>query len=86
MQDGGYEKVQFDGGYYLCYHYRDQDEVAGAELHQAAMQFIQDSQLLELDERPNHYTMGHIITPKEISDQLGYAIMETFVPIKLKEK
>jgi hypothetical protein len=30
--------------------------------------------------------MGHIITPSEIIKAQGFAQMENFVPIKLKEK
>lgn len=85
MDDGGFERVQFDGGYYLCYHYRDGDEETGGRLRQEALAFLAQSPDVELDERPNHYTMGHIITPKEIAKKQGYALMETLVPIKIRE-
>ncbi len=85
MDDGGYERVAFDGGYYLCCHYRDGDEEAGDRLYREALDYIRDSRVFELDERPNHYTMGHIITPKAIAQAQGFSVMETFIPIKIRE-
>ncbi len=84
MPDGGFRHVDFDGGYYLTYAYRDGDEAESERLHKAAMQYIEQSGLIETDERPGHYAMGHIITPAEIIKALGYAVMETFIPVKLK--
>ncbi len=48
------------------------------------MEYIKSSEIFELDMRPDHYAMGHIITPKEIIVLQGWAQMETFIPIKLK--
>lgn len=84
MPDGGYEKVAFDGGCYLTYCYRDQDQETNEKLYQEALKYIEDSDIFELDERPNHYSMGHIITPPEIIQAQGPVMMEAFVPIKLK--
>ncbi len=84
MDDGGYEHINFDGGYYLCYTYVDQDNETNERLYNEAINFINDSGIFELDERPNHYSMGHIITPAEIIAKQGFAIMETFIPVKLK--
>jgi len=47
---------------------------------------INKSELFELDERNNHYSMGHIITPQDIIKAHGWAQMETFIPIKLRTK
>jgi len=82
----GYETVDFEGGYYLTYAYRDGDEAEGARLHEEAMTFIADSGIFTLDERPGHYTMGHIITPQAIIGRQGWSQMETFVPIKLIDR
>lgn len=84
MSDGGFGKVTFDGGMYLTYIYRDHDEEANNRLYQEAVKYISGSDILELDERPGHYSMGHIITPPELIDAQGYAIMECFIPVKLK--
>jgi len=48
------------------------------------MEYIKNSEIFELDVRSNHYSMGHIITPKEITNAQGWAQMETFIPIRLK--
>jgi hypothetical protein len=86
MDDGGFEHVNFDGGYYLCYHYIDGDDEMGGKLYHEAIEFVKDSELFELDERLNHYSMGHIITPAEIIEKQGFSIMETFIPIRFKKK
>ncbi|NBK78255.1 hypothetical protein D5272_06540 [bacterium D16-76] len=84
MPDGGYQKIPFDGGVYLTYFYWDQDEEENGRLYQKALKYIHDSPVFELDERPGHYAMGHIITPPEAIQALGRGMMEAFVPVKLK--
>ena len=83
MNDGGFEVVDFEGGYYLTYAYKDGDSEADKQLSGAAMEYIKQSGVLELDIRPGHYTMGHVITPKEIGEAQGWNQMETFIPVKL---
>lgn len=80
------EVIDFKGGYYLTYAYRDGDEETNGKLYREAMKYIENSDILELDVRPNHYAMGHIITPAEIIKAQGWAQMETFIPVKLKTK
>lgn len=84
MPDGGHEKVAFDGGIYLTYVYWDHDEETNGKLFQEALDYINSSEAFELDERPSHYAMGHIITPPEVIQALGNGMMEAFVPVKLK--
>lgn len=84
MNDGGFEHVSFDGGYYLCYAYKDGDDETGGKLYNEAMKYIRDSGIFELDERENHYSMGHIVTPAAVIAKQGFSVMETFIPIKLK--
>ncbi len=84
MDANSYDVVDFEGGYYLTYAYKDGDEDMDNQLHNEAMDYIRESELFELDERKNHYTMGHIITPSNIIKAQGWAQMETFIPIKLR--
>jgi hypothetical protein len=86
MDDGGNEVIDFDGGYYLTYAYKDGDEESNGKLYTEALKYIENSEVMELDIRPNHYAMGHIITPAEIIKAQGWAQMETFIPIRLKNK
>lgn len=83
MDHGGNEVVDFDGGYYLTYVYKDGDDDAYDELYKQALAYIEASDIFELDTRKNHYAMGHIITPPEIIEAQGWAQMESFIPIKL---
>ena len=86
MDNGGFEVVDFDGGYYLTYAYKDGDEEENGKLYREALKYIDVSEVFEIDIRPNHYPMGHIITPSEIIKAQGWAQMEIFIPIKLKNK
>ena len=85
MPDGGFEKVTFDGGIYLTYFYWDHDEDTNQKLYAEAVKYIKASGVFQLDERPGHYSMGHIITPPEAIQALGNGMMEAFVPVKLKQ-
>ena len=84
MPDGGFEKVSFDGGLYLTYTYRDHDEEENQRLYEAAVEFAKSSEIFDLDERRGHYSMGHIITPPEVIEAQGFALMECFVPVNIK--
>ena len=84
MDDGGNPVEDFDGGYYLTYAYKDGDGDEHTRLYQKALAEIESSPIFELDIRPGHYVMGHIITPQPIVDAQGWAQMETFIPIRLK--
>lgn len=86
MDAGGNEVIDFDGGFYLTYAYKDGDEETNGKLYRDALKYIGASDILGLDVRPNHYAMGHIITPAEIIKAQGWAQMETFIPIRLKDK
>lgn len=84
MDDGCNEVVDFEGGYYITYVYKDGDEETNGKLYNQALEYIKNSDIFELDIRHNHYAMGHIVTPSEIIKAQGWAQMETFIPIKLK--
>lgn len=86
MDTEGYETLDFDGGYYVTYHYKDGDEAENERLYNEVLAWIEQSEALALDKRENHYPMGHIITPPAIIEAQGWAQMETFIPVKLKGK
>lgn len=84
MSAGGHEVIEFSGGYYVTYAYKDGDEETNGRLYQEALKYIEKSGIFELDVCTNHYAMGHIITPAPIIEAQGWAQMETFIPVKLK--
>lgn len=84
MDTGGYEVIDFEGGYYLTFAYRDGDDEAQGKLYNEALEHIKNSEIFELDIRKDYYPMGHIITPQAITNASGWAQTETFIPIKLK--
>ena len=85
MDDGGYEVVDCEGGWYLTYAYWDGDEASRGRLYGEVLEYIESSGIFETDIRPGHYAMGHIITPHEIIPVWGRAQMEAFIPIKRRE-
>lgn len=80
----GFETFDFDGGLYVTYHYKDGDDKENERLYKEVLEWIEKSDFFELDKRENHYPMGHIITPPKVIKVQGFAIMESFVPIRLK--
>ena len=86
IEPGGYEVVECEGGCYVTYTYRDGDEEANSRLFREAVAYIEASPVLELDVRPGHLSMGHIITPQEVIAAQGWAQMEAFIPVKLKRE
>lgn len=86
MNTEGFETFDFDGGNYLIYEYIDGDDERREELYNIAMDWIKSNDKIELDERENHYSMGHIITPRDIIDALGHAYMRAYIPVKIKNR
>ncbi|MGP0586199.1 GyrI-like domain-containing protein [Paenibacillus timonensis] len=84
MDAEGFEVMDFEGGSYLTYHYKDGDHEANERLYHEALAWIEQSEYFVLDQRTNHYAMGHIITPPEVIKATGTAQMEAFIPIRLK--
>lgn len=83
MDIAGRDVIEFDGGMYLTYVWRDGDEAENGRLYRAALDHINASPVYETDIRPNHYPMGHIITPQHLIQAQGFAQMETYIPIRL---
>jgi hypothetical protein len=81
---GGFETVEFEGGLYITFAYRDGDGETHDRLQKEVYDYIKASDFLKLDIRPNRYSMGHIITPKAVMDAQGWGQMEVFIPVKLK--
>lgn len=83
-ETGGFDTVDFEGGLYVTYAYRDGDEQENGRLYKEALHYIEESDFLELDIRSNHYAMGHMITPKPVLEAQGWGQMETFIPVKIR--
>ena len=67
MDDGGNAVVDCAGGCYVAYTYRDGGEEANNRLYQEVAAYIEASEVLEPDIRPGRLTVGHIITPSEVT-------------------
>ncbi len=81
-----YEVVDFEGGLYAAAvaidgNYEDEQQVYGG-----IKKWVKDSGVFELDERPGHYDLCNVITPKRAAQALGYEQLEIYVPIKCMER
>ena len=79
-----YELIEFEGGLYAAAMSVDGDDEIGNRVHSGILKWLEDSGF-ELDERPGHRTMGHMLNPTdEIKKALGYDQMDIYVPIKIR--
>lgn len=81
-----YELIEFEGGLYAEAMSIDGDDDMGNRVHAGILKWLEDSGF-ELDERPGHRVMGHMLNPtEEIKGALGYDQMDLYVPIKIRER
>ncbi len=81
-----FDIVDFEGGMYAAAVSRDGDDEDGNRVYAGVKKWIEKSGTLELNERPGHYTMCHIITDKRVKETLGFCQLEILVPVKKIEK
>ncbi len=81
-----YELIEFEGGLYAAAMSVDGDDDMGGRVYSGILKWLESSGF-ELDERPGHRTMGHMVNPTvEIRNALGYDQMDIYVPIKIRNK
>lgn len=81
-----YELIEFEGGLYAAAMSVDGDDDIGGRVYSGILKWIEDSGF-ELDERPGHRTMCHMVNPTdEIKNALGYDQLDIYVPIKIRDK
>lgn len=79
-----YELIEFEGGLYAAAMSIDGDDDMGGRVYSGILKWLEDSGF-ELDERPGHRTMSHMVNPTaEIKSALGYDQMDIYVPIKIR--
>lgn len=79
-----YELIEFEGGLYAAAMSVDGDDDMGSRVHAGILRWIEESGF-QLDERPGHRVMGHMLNPSEkIKRALGYDQMDLYVPIKVR--
>ncbi len=82
---GGYEIIDFDGGLYAAAMSIDGDDDISGRVIAGIKKWISSSGF-ELDERPGHQTMWHMVNPTDdIKKGLGYHQLDLYVPIRLKQ-
>jgi hypothetical protein len=80
----GYEVFDFPGGLYAVAACKDQD----AEIEKTSIQirkWVEGSGIFEkAPESSGRFEMGHVITPRNAKQTLGYHQMDLFIPIVTK--
>lgn len=80
-----YEIIDFPGGLYAAATAILDDVADEQAVYGAIKQWVAESDNFELNEYEGHYDLSHSLTSSELQDQLGYAQLEIYVPIKLKK-
>ena len=79
-----YEYIEFQGSLYAAAMSIDGDDAMSGRVYSGIVKWLENSGF-ELDERPGHRTMGHMVNPTdEIRNALDYDQMDIYVPIKIR--
>ena len=84
INTNGFDILDFDGGLYASAVAKDGDDVDGELVYNMIKEWIEQSDYFELDEREERQTMFHMPLPRT-KEIMGYAQLEIFVPIKVKQ-
>ena len=80
-----FEVVDYEGGLYASAVAIDGDDEDGQAVYESLKEWVKVSGNFELDERPGHYNLWHVISPQKVSEVIGHNQLEIFVPIKIKQ-
>lgn len=81
---GGYKIIDFEGGLYAAAMSVDGDDDINGRVYAGIKNWVATSGF-ELDERPGHQAMCHMVNPSdEIKKGLGYHQLDIYIPIRLK--
>ena len=80
-----YELIEFEGGIYVVGVADENDNEDIGDVYNSLLKWIQDSNVFELDVRPEHGIIFHRVGCGRIEDITGIAQQEMFIPIKIKK-
>lgn len=81
-----YELIVFEGGLYAAAMSVDGDDDINGRVYNGILEWLKTSGF-EIDERPGHCTLCHMLNPtEEIKQALGYHQMDIYVPIKVRKE
>lgn len=79
----GFEIFEFEGGFYAAGICRQDDYSDSMRVYEGIKAWVSEHESFELDERPGHRHLWHVVGPKDTNKRLGYRQLEIFVPIEL---
>lgn len=82
--DCEFDVIPFEGGLYAASVVFTDDFKEEQRVYSDIKEWVYSSAVFELDERPGHYDLSHVITPASVHDAMGKSQLEMFVPIKIK--
>ena len=77
-----YSVVSFAGGLYAVSSCIDGDDVDGERVYTAICRWIDETNDLSRDERPDRPHLFHVITSDAAFEKLGYRQLDIYVPVK----
>lgn len=85
MTPHNFDKVHVPGGWYLTYEWIDGDDEQGGAMYQGALRYLATLGKFEIDETAGRHAMGHIVTPHDAIFLQGFAVMRTYLPVRITE-
>jgi hypothetical protein len=81
-----YKIIDYDGGIFVVATADENDNNDLNEVVSGMLNWIENSDVFERDERPGHKGMGHCIGCNVANKVMGITQQEIFLPVKLKGK
>lgn len=77
--------TDFSGGLYAASVATGDTQAEGERVLAGVRAWVRENPVFELDERPGHYDLRHVITPKRVEKAIGQVQLEIYVPIRVKQ-
>lgn len=81
-----YDIIDFEGGMYVVATGDENDREDLSGVVGSMVEWINNSDVFKMDDRPGHRGMGHMVGCGRIQDALGIAQQEVFLPVKFRVK
>lgn len=85
VADCPFAVLDFPGGLYAAAVAIDADQADEERVFAGVRAWVRENPSFELDERPGHYDLRHVVTPKRVEKEIGQAQLEIYVPIRVKQ-
>ena len=84
VDTGGFEVIDFPGGLFAVAVSVDADGRDHNRVHSGIQKWVKKSGCFALDETDRRFSMGHIASPPQAREAMGYHQMDLYFPIRIK--